>query len=72
MEAGRDGFALVQAVYDPASPVWLRQIPAVPALRTVLVQNSLRTTARNGREGGTRRGKDTDGLPPGHLRLTCP
>jgi hypothetical protein len=71
VDYGRDGFALLQEVYHPASPLWLREIPAVQVLRIVLVQNYLRTT-RNGREVVKRREKDSDGLPPGHLRLTSP
>jgi transposase len=34
---GTDGFALLSAVYESASPVWLREIPAVEVLRVVLV-----------------------------------
>jgi len=69
---GRDGFALLGAVYHPASPAWLRQIPAVQVLRVVLVQNYTRTTASNGREVVKRREAETDGLPPGHLRVISP
>src|SRR6266542_1718042 len=36
---GRDGFALLGAVYAPAAPQWLRELPAVQVLRTVLLQN---------------------------------
>ena len=42
----RDGFALLGAVHDPSSPTWLRELSAVQVLRTVLVQNYTRTTAR--------------------------
>lgn len=72
---GRDGFALLAAVYDPRSPLWLRELPAVQTLRVVLLQNYIRTTDRNGREVVKRREKDPeqgDGLPPGHLRLASP
>jgi hypothetical protein len=68
----RDGFALLGAVYDPACPAWLRQIPAVQVVRIVLVQNYTRTTGRNGREVVKRREADVEGLPPGHLRLSSP
>jgi IS5 family transposase len=70
-EYGRDGFALVQAVYDPASPAWLRELPAVQVLRMVLLQNYTRTVTR-GREVVKRREADTEGLPPGHIRLISP
>ena len=35
---GQDGYWLLQAVYDPASPSWLREIPAVQTLRQVWLQ----------------------------------
>jgi transposase len=71
----RDGFALLSAVYDPCSEPWLRELPAVQTLRTVLLQNYTRTTARGGREAVARRTKAEeggDGLPPGHLRIASP
>jgi hypothetical protein len=72
---GRDGFALLGAVYAPGQPTWLRELPAVQVLRQVLVQNYTRTTARNGREVVKRREKTDeggDGLPPASIRLTFP
>jgi hypothetical protein len=39
----RDGYALLEAVYDPSSPPWLRELPAVDVLCRVLVQNYART-----------------------------
>ena len=35
---GADGRRLLRAVYDPASPTWLREVPAVETLRQVWVQ----------------------------------
>ena len=35
---GQDGFALLDAVYDPPSPQWLRKLPAVETLRQVWIQ----------------------------------
>jgi hypothetical protein len=52
-----------------------QQDTAAQVLRTVLLQNYTRTTARNGREVIKRREKDTedgDGLPPASHRLTSP
>jgi transposase len=75
LDYGRDGFALVSAVYAPGQPAWLRQLPAVQVLRQVLLQNYTRTTARNGREVIKRREKTDeggDGLPPASIRLTSP
>jgi transposase len=72
---GRDGFALLSAVYAPGQPAWLRELPAVQVLRQVLVQNYTRTTARGGREVVKRREKTDeggDGLPPASIRLTSP
>jgi transposase len=36
---GTDGHALLTAVYAPAAPAWLRDVPAVQTLRQVWVQN---------------------------------
>lgn len=36
---GRDGFALLADVFDPASPTFLREIPAVEILRQIWRQN---------------------------------
>ncbi|OIJ89369.1 IS1182 family transposase [Streptomyces monashensis] len=72
VDYGRDGFALLTAVHAPASPAWLRELPAVQVLRRVLVQSYTRTVAGSGREVVKRREAEGDGLPPGHLRLTSP
>lgn len=69
---GRDGFALLAAVYAPTAPAWLAQLPAVDILRVVLVQNYVITVDRQGREVITMRDADTHGLPPGRSRLTSP
>lgn len=70
----RDGYALLEAVYDPQAPVWLRELAPVDTLRQVLLQNYTRTTVNHGREVITRREKapDGDGLPPGHRRIASP
>ncbi len=70
----RDGYALLEAVYDTSSPAWLRELPAVDVLRRVLVQNYTRTIAGNGREVIRRREKEPegDGLPPGQARIASP
>ncbi|WP_433425902.1 IS1182 family transposase [Microtetraspora malaysiensis] len=72
---GTDGYALLEAVYAPFSPVWLRNLPAVDALRVMLIQNYVRITGRGGREVVKRRRPLEDGgegLPPGRWRLTSP
>ena len=69
----RDGYALLEAVYDSAAPAWLRELPAVDVLRRVLLQNNTRTIT-GGREVIKRREKEPegDGLPPGHIRIASP
>ena len=69
----RDGYALLEAVYDPSAPPWLRELPAVDVLRRVLVQNYTRTIT-GGKEVVKRREKEPegDGLPPGHARIASP
>ncbi len=70
----RDGYALLQSVYDRSAPAWLRELPAVDVLRRVLLQNYTRTITEHGREVIRRREKEPegDGLPPGHLRIASP
>jgi Transposase domain (DUF772) len=70
----RDGYALLETVYDSSSPAWLRELPAVDVLRRVLLQNYTRTITEGGREVIRRREKEPegDGLPPGHLRIASP
>ncbi len=70
----RDGYALLEAVYHPSSPPWLRELPAVDVLRRVLLQNYTRTITAGGREVIKRREKEPegDGLPPGHARIASP
>ncbi len=51
----RDGYALLEAVYAPSSPAWLREIPAVETLRQVLLQNYTRIIGPGGREVVRRR-----------------
>jgi transposase len=71
---GRDGFALLEAVCDKASPAWLRELPQVQVLRVVLLQNYTRTVRDDGTEVIKRREKapEGDGLPPGHTRIASP
>ena len=70
----RDGYALLEAVYDDRAPAWLRELPAAEVLRRVLVQNYSRNISSGGKEVIKRRGKepDGDGLPPGHMRIASP
>ncbi len=70
----RDGYALLEAVYAPSSPAWLREIPAVQTLRQVLLQNYTRIISPGGREVVRRREKEPegDGLPHGKARIASP
>jgi transposase len=69
---GTDALALLRAIYAPTAPAWLRELPAVQVLRTVLLQNYVIITDRQGREVVQRREADTDGLPPARARITSP
>jgi transposase len=70
----RDGYALLEAVYDKASPAWLAELPAVDVLRRVLLQNYTRVIRADGREVVKRRERkpEGDGLPPGRYRIGSP
>ncbi len=72
---GADGYALCAALYAPFSPAWLRELPAVQALRVMLIQNFVRTVDARGREVVERRRSLREGgtgLPPGRHRLASP
>jgi transposase len=70
----RDGYALLEAVYDATAPAWLRELPAVQVLRQVLVQNYTRVISADGTEVVKRREKapEGDGLPPADTRIASP
>ncbi|MEO3781768.1 hypothetical protein ABGB12_00430 [Actinocorallia sp. B10E7] len=72
---GADGYALCAAVYAPFSPAWLREPPAVQALRVMLIQNFVRAVDARGRQVVQRRRPLSEGgagLPPGRHRLASP
>jgi transposase len=70
----KDGYALLEAVYDKKSPAWLAGLPAVDVLRRVLIQNYTRVIHADGREVVKRREKqpEGDGLPHGRHRIGSP
>jgi transposase len=72
IDYGIDGLALVEAVYSPAAPVWLRELEAVQALRVVLLQNYLVTVDKQGKQVIRMRDADKDGLPPAPSRVASP
>lgn len=64
-QVGRDGFTILQAVYAPQAPAWLREVPAVQVLRRAWVEQY----HRGGEGVRWREGKD---LPPSRRRLSSP
>jgi transposase len=67
---GRDGYLLLRQVHGPGAPGWLRDLPAVQALRRIWIQQFCLEVG----EGGEKviwRG-DEHGLPPGRARLVTP
>ena len=64
-QVGRDGFTLLDAVSVTQAPEWLRQVPAVEALRRAWDQQY----HRDAEEVRWREGND---LPPGGQRLASP
>ncbi|WP_235787260.1 IS1182 family transposase [Streptomyces mutabilis] len=64
-----DGYRLLEAVFTPKAPTWLRQVPAVTVLRAVWVQQFTRTVA-DGEEEVAWRGKGD--LPPSRVLIASP
>jgi transposase len=60
---GQDGVRLLSAISDPATPRWLRQVPAVEVLRRIWIQQYIV-------DDGQLRWRKSDELPPGS-RLIC-
>ena len=71
VQYGRDGYLLLEAVYAPAAPAWLAQLPAVETLRAIWVQQYYRRVDEHGQEV-IRREANEHGLPPGGLALVSP
>jgi transposase len=71
---GKDGYHLLEGVYAPAAPIWLRQLPAVEVLRRIWVQQFYREITNGRQEVVRRREKlpEGDGLPPGKDLLISP
>ncbi|MGP4085190.1 IS1182 family transposase [Streptomyces sp. KR55] len=64
-QVGRDGFTVLEAVFSPAAPGWLRQIPAVEVLRRAWVE-------QYHRDGEGVRWREAKDLPPARRRLSSP
>jgi transposase len=63
-EIGADGRQLLDAIHDPAAPVWLREVPAVQTLRRGWLQQF--------HAGDPVRWRAAEDLPPAPLLLTTP
>jgi transposase len=70
VQYGRDGYHLLEAVGAADAPGWLRDLPAVAALRAIWVQQYYRS-GEQGQEV-VRREADEHGLPPGRSCLVSP
>jgi transposase len=64
---GTDGMRLLEAVWAPAAPPWLRQVPAIDILRRVWVQQYHVPD-----ETGRVRWRQAGDLPPGALLIVSP
>ena len=66
-EIGADGRRLLVAIYDPAAPNWLRELPAAQILRQVWVQQFYAANA-----DGRVRWRTAEDLPPAPLLISSP
>jgi transposase len=64
---GTDGGRLLEAVWAPTAPPWLRQVPAIDVLRRVWVQQYHAPD-----EAGRGRWRQAGDLPPGALLIVSP
>jgi transposase len=64
--SGADGYALLDALYAPHTPLWLREIPAVETLRRVWVQQCYREAGR------VHWRTEKEGIPPAGLFISSP
>jgi transposase len=62
---GTDGHSLLEKLWSPEAPAWLRSVPAVETLRQVWVQNFLLTE-------GAVRWRQRDNIPPAGVRISSP
>ncbi len=69
---GQDALTLCRAAWADDAPPWIRGIEAVELLRQVLVQTFYVHTTSRGKEVVSKREAETDGVPPGSIRLASP
>ena len=67
VQYGRDGYLLLREVRDPGAPGWLRDLPAVQALRRIWIQQFCLEDGEKVIWQG-----DEQGLPPARFRLVSP
>jgi len=67
---GQDGYRLLEAVTATGAPGWLRELPAVEALRRIWVQQFYRLVEESGEQVIRREAEH--GLPPGRAGLISP
>jgi hypothetical protein len=73
VQFGRDGYHLLDQVYGPGAPGWLRELPAVQAVRRIWIQQFYRDVEGDRQEVRRRENApEGDGLPPGRDRLISP
>jgi transposase len=65
IDVGRDGVALLTAIYQQQAPGWLRQIPAVEIMRQVWLQNYCY-------EEEQLRWREADNIPPASIFISSP
>jgi transposase len=70
LQYARDGYWLVQQAWSPAAPPQVRDLPAVRALRLVMIQQFCRSSGPDGEKVTWR--DDEQGLPPGRTRIVSP
>ena len=63
---GKDGYALLEALWSERAPHWLRELPAVEILRQVWVQNF------SPREDGGGDWRESGNLPPSAIYINSP
>lgn len=68
VQYGRDGYYLLERVHGPGAPGWLRELPAVQALRRIWIQQYY----RDGEKVIRREDHLSTGLPPGRDRIVSP
>ena len=64
---GADGLALLDAIYDPTAPQWLRQIPAVETLRQIWVQQFYTPS-----DDGSIKWRSVKDMPPSTIAIHSP